>query len=143
MGKLMGCSLFYLVGASFSNLYLSLASLRKQLLNASDPTRRPDATSWAHLLATVSHNPKQKQKPFCKYIYPIQPSTEYPHSFAGAEASTAAVRATLFCMATNPYIYSTFLAELSSSIISHPNMNEEIRKLSYPQAAIKEGRECV
>lgn len=116
---------------------------RKQLLNPSDPARRPDATRRAHLFATVSHNPKQKQKPFCKCIYPIQPSTEYPHSFAGAETSAAAVCAALLYIFTNPHIYNTFFAELSSSIISHPITNEEARKLSYLQAAIKEGREGV
>ncbi|PMD59472.1 uncharacterized protein K444DRAFT_530312, partial [Hyaloscypha bicolor E] len=63
--------------------------------------------------------------------------------FAGAETSAAAVCAALLYIFTNPHIYNTFFAELSSSIISHPITNEEARKLSYLQAAIKEGREGV
>lgn len=58
---------------------------------------------------------------------------------AGSESTATAIRATLLYIISNPPVYNTLLAEISSNPISNPITNSEARTLVYLQAIIKEG----
>jgi cytochrome P450 len=58
---------------------------------------------------------------------------------AGSETTATAIRATLLYIITNPPVYNTLLAEISSNPISNPITDSEARTLVYLQAIIREG----
>jgi cytochrome P450 len=66
-----------------------------------------------------------------------------PNSFAGSDTTATSIRAILLHVISNPLIYARLRQEVDTGIangsISDPAKEEEIRKLPYLQACIREG----
>ena len=63
--------------------------------------------------------------------------------FAGSDTTATTMRATLLHVASNPLIYKRLLTEIDAAVkegqLSNPATEQEVKKLPYLQACIKEG----
>ena len=66
-----------------------------------------------------------------------------PYRFAGSDTTATSIRAILLHIITNPLVYNRVLCEIDTHIanntISCPVLEDEVRKLPFLQACIREG----
>ena len=69
--------------------------------------------------------------------------TFFPYRFAGSDTTATSIRAILLHIITNPLVYNRVVCEIDTHIannmISSPALEDEVRKLPYLQACIREG----